>query len=195
MDRSQETGAYISAPPSDMDDDGRDVPRQLEEDELVASARRGDKEAFGVLYRRYLGPVHKLAGFYLPDAADDVAAEVFLRAWKNLSRYEQRGARFVSWLYGITRHVVADELRKRGRTEPRDEVPETLTEDHTALRMAIRATIDRLPDDQRRVVEMKYLMGLRNPEVAEIMSKSVGAVNALQWRALRSMREWMDEGS
>jgi DNA-directed RNA polymerase specialized sigma24 family protein len=46
----------------------------------------------------------------------------------------------------------------------------------------------RLPREQRQVLELKYLVGLRNGEVALALRKSIGAVNALQWRALRAMR-------
>ncbi len=160
---------------------------------LVSAAQAGDRDAFGLLYREHYGAVYRLARFYLGASAEDVVAETFLRAWKALPRYRDTGAPFVSWLYGIARHVVADELRKAKRLEPRDTLPEIAFEGSEDDRLVLAAALERLPKEQRRVIEMKYLLGLKNPEVAEALGKSVGAVNAMQWRALATLRDLMEE--
>ena len=94
---------------------------------LVERAQRNDCDAFGDLYRLYHGAVFRLARFHLGPGAEDVAAETFLRAWEALPRYRNTGAPFVAWLYGIARHVVADELASRRRVEPRAEPPDQST--------------------------------------------------------------------
>jgi RNA polymerase sigma-70 factor (ECF subfamily) len=166
--------------------------------QLVEDARQGDKDAFGELYRNHFGAIYRLARFYLgPDAAEDAAAETFLRAWNGLPRYRWTGAPFVSWLYGIARNVVFDQLRVRKRTEPRADVPD-VPHDHlpqTLIRLDVADAIARLPDEQRQVIEMKFLIGLPNAEVAEILGKTIGAVNAQQWRALGNLRRILEEGS
>src|SRR5918999_3994570 len=164
---------------------------------LVERARQSDKEAFGRLYQLYHGRVFRLARFHLDGAAEDVVAETFLRAWVALPRYRNTGAPFVAWLYGIARHVVADELAARRRVEPRAEPPDDSTnpgpderlgqDDRLALAMAIA----RLPQAQRRVVELKFLIGLSNAEVAKAFGKTTGAINAMQWRALRTLRRML----
>jgi len=53
--------------------------------------------------------------------------------------------------------------------------------------------MDRLPAAQRQVVELKYLAGMRNEEVASALGKSKGAINAMQWRALGMLREILEE--
>jgi RNA polymerase sigma-70 factor (ECF subfamily) len=103
----------------------------------------------------------------------------------------------VSWLYGIARNVVFDQLRVRKRTEPRADVPD-VPHDHlpqTLIRLDVADAIARLPDEQRQVIEMKFLIGLPNAEVAEILGKTIGAVNAQQWRALGNLRRILEEGS
>jgi RNA polymerase sigma-70 factor, ECF subfamily len=164
---------------------------------LVERAQRNDRDAFGDLYRLYHGAVFRLARFHLGSGAEDIAAETFLRAWVALPRYRNTGAPFVAWLYGIARHVVADELAARRRVEPRAEPPEDSTnpgpderlgqDDRLALAMAIA----RLPQAQRRVVELKFLIGLSNAEVAKAFGKTTGAINAMQWRALRTLRRML----
>ena len=164
--------------------------------QLVEQARQGDKDAFGELYRHHHGSVYRLARFYLgPDAADDAAAETFLRAWNGLPRYTWTGAPFVSWLYGIARNVVFDQMRVRKRTEARADVPDR-PHDHlpnTIDRLDLAMAMDQLPDEQRQVIEMKFLIGLPNAAVAEALGKTVGAVNAQQWRALGNLRRIIGE--
>jgi RNA polymerase sigma-70 factor (ECF subfamily) len=160
---------------------------------LIRDAQRGDREAFGHIYRRYHGRVHGLARFYLGEGAEDAVAETFMRAWSALPRYKPTGAPFVAWLYGIARHVVADEFRVRSKTEVRDELPDSSVTPQHEDRLLLASSIERLPKQQRLVVEMKYLLGMTNAEVAAALGKSIGAINAQQWRALQALKEMMDQ--
>lgn len=161
---------------------------------LIEAARRGDKDAFGQLYRRYHARVSGLARFYLGDGSEDAVAETFVRAWSALPRYRTTAAPFVAWLYGIARHVVADELKNRKRTEARAQVPDHPVDPHYDERLAIAAAVAKLPKQQRQIVEMKYLLGMKNAEVARALNKSVGAVNAAQWRALQALKLSLEQG-
>ncbi|MBI2169925.1 MAG: sigma-70 family RNA polymerase sigma factor [Actinobacteria bacterium] len=163
---------------------------------LVASARQGDRDAFGMLYEEYRRRIFNLARFSLPfAAAEDVVAETFVRAWVALPRYRDVGVPFVAWLYGIARHVVADAQRVGCRVEPRAEPRLDVVEprDHDLDRLTLGAALDRLPDEQRRVIELKFLAGLTNGEVAAALGKTPGAVNTQQWRALATLRTFLEE--
>lgn len=161
--------------------DPREVAR------LVAAAQRNDRDAFGHLYRLYYRPIYNLARFYLPQQAEDIVAETFVRAWSGIVRYRDTGRPFVSWLYGIARHIVADERRARRRVEPRSELPDSPTEMEHDDRIMLAMGMERLPAGQRRVLELRYLLGLSHPEIAVLLQKSVGAVKAQRWRALQSL--------
>ncbi len=99
----------------------------------------------------------------------------------------------MAWLYGIARHVVADELRRRHRLEPRARVPDSPQEANVDDGLTLAAAIRRLPERQRRVIELKFLMGLSNREVASLLGSTEGAVNARQWRALEALRRMLEE--
>lgn len=178
--------------------DARHPERRVIRDErarilaLVDRALGGDKDAFGDLYVEYRPAVHRLARLYLDGSADDLVAETFVRAWRGLPSFSRK-APFAAWLYGIARHVIADEFRIRGRVLPSDNLPEGAVESDEDERLALGAAIARLADSQRRVVEMKYLIGLTNEEVAAALGKSAGAVNTLQWRALRNLKRMLDD--
>jgi RNA polymerase sigma-70 factor (ECF subfamily) len=156
---------------------------------LVERSRRGDRDAFSELYRLYHAPLFRMARFHLVDGAEDAVADTFLRAWSGLARYRDTGAPFVAWLYGIARHVVLDELARKRRVEPWADPPDEARDVAMDDRLTLAAAMNRLPEDQRHVLELKFLIGLTNDEVASAIGKTPGAVNAMQWRALRTLRD------
>lgn len=183
-------GAYVSPSPSDRK--LRAVEDAAPDDvvSLVARAAEGDRDAFGSLYRTHYEGVFRMVRFRLGTDPEDAAAEVFVRAWAALPRYRDTGAPFAAWLYGIARHVVADEIKRRTRTLSVADVPDRHVFDQPPEdRMVLARAIASLPDEQRKVVELKFLAGLTNPEVAQALGISTGAVNAKQWRALAKLQE------
>ena len=123
-----ENSANISGPQSDIQETVGDVRSLDSVARLVDRAKDGDKDAFGQIFRLHRDAILRFARFRLGVEADDVVSEVFTRAWITLHRYEYTGLPFVAWLYGIARHVVADELVRRSRTLPQDDLPETFSD-------------------------------------------------------------------
>jgi RNA polymerase sigma-70 factor, ECF subfamily len=160
---------------------------------LVERSRGGDREAFAELYRFFHPSLFRLARFHLGSGAEDAVSETFLRAWKALPRYRSAGAPFGAWLYGIARHVVADQRSAMRREEPRSTLPDRASDPATEERLTLMRAIERLPKIQRYVIEAKFLVGLTNGELAAALGKSTGAINALQWRALRALQRMLDE--
>lgn len=183
--------ASISAPSSDGPGVATDPATR--ERALVASARDGDREAFEQLYRTHVAAIARHVRLRLGRTDEDVVAEVFLRAWRGIESYRDTGVAFGAWLHGIARHVVVDEFRARSRSLPVAEVPEVAVEPRTADLLALRDAIERLSSQHRQVIEMKYLTGLTNDEVAAALGTTPSAVNSMQWRALRALREGLEE--
>jgi RNA polymerase sigma-70 factor, ECF subfamily len=177
----------ISAPSPDTEGEGAD--RAAYERELVALAADGDAHAFEELYRTHVGGVARTVRLRLGRPSEDVVAEVFVRAWAGISSFRDVGRPFGAWLFGIARHVIADEFRARSRSFPVADAPDRGAEPMTAELLSLRDAIDRLPDDQRQVVELRYLAGLTNAEVAAAMGVSASAVNTKRWRALCALRD------
>jgi RNA polymerase sigma-70 factor, ECF subfamily len=190
--------ANISRPNSDIQAGtyGGEEQRLDRVPQLVEKAKRGDRDAFGELYRLHHARIFRMARLHLGDlgdGAEDAVAETFLRAWAALPRYRDTGAPFVAWLFGIARHVVLDEVARGRRVMPREELPERTKGWTVDDRLTLAQAMDRLPAAQRQVVELKYLAGMRNEEVASALGKSKGAINAIQWRALGALREFLEE--
>ena len=171
------------------------------DEELAARAQRGDREAFGALYDRYLprvyGYCHRLLGER--EAAEDANAEVFMRALAALPAY--RTGSFRSWLFAIAHNVVADELRRRRPTVsltaaadeadrgPSPEEVATAAADSSAL----LSLLPRLSADQQQVVALR-LAGFSAVEIGEVMGKPRNAVDGLQHRALLRLRLLVAKG-
>lgn len=164
---------------------------------LVERARAGDRDAFGELFRRHYAAVFRVASSRLPHGlAEDATAETFARAWAALPRYKRTGAPFVAWLYGIARNVAADAGR-RARRDHREPDTEDRAHDPWARHgeeQALADALATLPEEQRQVIELKYLLGLTNDEVGAALGKKPGAVNAQQWRALRALQRRLGSG-
>ncbi len=165
-----------------------------DEPELVERARR-DVAAFAPLYARYADPVYRYCYRRLgtKEAAEDATSLVFANALAALPRY--RAGSFRPWLFAIAHNVVANDLKAARPVLPLAATAElvagTPTPEEAALaaerQRLLRALLDRLPADQRRVAELR-LAGLSGTEIAEAMGRSHAAVRMLQQRAVARLR-------
>ncbi len=133
--------------------------------------------------------------------AEDLTAEVFVRLVERIDRFSYRGRPLLAWLYTIARNLVADHHRRTGQVQmlPLEERlvadaddPEAAAERALAQRRLARA-LARLTEDQRRVILLRFIEGMDTRTVAQILGKPVGAVKALQHRALAALRRVLEE--
>jgi RNA polymerase sigma-70 factor (ECF subfamily) len=176
---------------------------QDDERQLIEQARRGDRGALGELYQRHVDAIYRYVHLRVGDAAvaEDLTAEVFLRALEGLKGYRYTGAPFVAWLYRIAYARTVDHWRRAGRRQEValsdgiptvDADPEVIT-DARRERAGLVAAVRRLTDAQQQVIILRFVEGMRLAEVAAVMHKTVGAVKALQHRALAALARLMDE--
>ncbi len=172
-------------------DSGREVSESL-----VAAARSLDPQALAELCEHFYPKIYR---YILPrvasrEDAEDLAGEVFVRVMKSLPR--QKGF-FPAWLYRIARNLVTDYYRRRG---VRQET--VVTEEHASsepdptdgteraeVQDLLERTVRRLTPEQQEVIRLKFVEGYDTSEIASIQGKSVGAVRAIQFRALKALRD------
>jgi len=169
----------------------------VEQDEgrLVERAKV-DADAFGVLYDRHVAGVYRFAYTRLRNAAaaEDVTAEVFIKALRNISRYQSRGRPFACWLYRIAGNAVADHFRHEPVSselsdrlaDPAPQV-ETTAIRHLEIEYVWRL-VERLPAQQRLAMTLRFEEDRSTKEAAEIMGKSEAAVKLLIYRAVGRLR-------
>lgn len=171
-----------------------------DEPTLVRRACDGDKPAFAELVRRNQGRVRGLLMRLAQDRvlADDLAQEVFLRAYRGLVGFQQRSA-FGTWLYRIAYNVY---LNNRTRVRRFCELPEdyvaaavapegALSAPRSDLRRDLSAAIETLPERYRAVVVLYYLEEVSYPEIADILGVPLGTVKTHLHRAKKLLRERM----
>ncbi len=176
----------------------------LEEDFLVERAIAGEGDAFGELYRRHIGSIYRYIYPRVGNASDaeDLTEQVFLNAWKALPTYEQRGHRFVSWLYRIAHNEVASYHRKhKPDVVPLSWVEQNGSDDRkTSLERiieteeiyALNAAINQLPHEHQQVINLRFVEGLNHAEVGRVIDKSEGASRTIQYRALATLNHLLN---
>lgn len=163
------------------------TPEALDEQTLVEAAQ-ADPARFLDLYERHFHRVWAYVIRRTANRAEDVTSEVFRRALENLRGYEWRGTPFAAWLLRIAANALAHRWEKAGR-ESSDPPPEATDPDADLERSAVLfQLVERLPDVQRRVIELRYVEERSLLETAEALGKTEGAVKQLQRRALEHLR-------
>jgi RNA polymerase sigma-70 factor (ECF subfamily) len=175
--------------------------RPLEETELIERARRGDTAAYEELVRRYQEIAYRTAYLLSGGAneAEDAAQEAFTKAWYALGRFRD-GAPFRPWLL----QIVANEARNRRRSEGRrTALALRASEDRPAVdaapspeaavlarerRLVLLQALGRLRDEERQVVQCRYLLELSEAETAEMLGWPRGTVKSRLSRALLRLR-------
>jgi len=175
----------------------------LDEAHLVRQAASGDSEAFAQLYDAYVERVYRYIYFRVTDdaATEDLTSQVFLKAWENLDRYKTGSAPFIAWLYAIARNLVIDHYRTQKESVPLEEIASFPANEQTPAEtvevrfslQAMRDGLQALTGDQQQVLILKFIAGLPNDNIAKVMHKRVGAVRALQMRALQTLSKYMEE--
>lgn len=170
------------------------------EAELIQKAISGDSNAFANLYDTYVDEIYRFILHRVGNqqTAEDLTSQVFLKAWDNLGRYKMRGSPFGAWLFKIARNIVIDYYRTQKVTLPLE--AEALSKPDPTANVAkeveqrlqgewLREILLRLTEDQREVLTLKFVNGLKTAEVAKVMGKRQGAIRALQMRALQALAE------
>jgi RNA polymerase sigma-70 factor (ECF subfamily) len=170
---------------------------------LVLAAKAGDARAFGELYERYRDAIYRfcLARTGTSHDAEDLVADVFVKALRSLGGYQDRGLPFVAFLYRIARNAAIDRSRTLKQpfsfdgllVEPASkqnvEQEATLSLDKSILMTALT----HLKPEHRDVITMRFIEGYAAIEVAQLLGKTEGAIRTLQHRALERLRLEFDK--
>jgi RNA polymerase sigma-70 factor, ECF subfamily len=174
---------------------GRDDDRERRlTQRAVERASGGDGDAIGELYDRYAGRVYGHVRRMMRDRhdAEDITQLVFLKLIRTLDRYDVRAGDFCPWLLRVAHNLAIDELRRRRPVLVGDLFAPAAGHagDETAVMRvdAVRGALAELSDDQREVVVLRQVVGLRPSEIADRMQRSEGSVHALYHRGRIAMQ-------
>ncbi len=174
---------------------------EYNEEEVLSHASQGDRDAFGLLYERYIDRIFNYVYYRTGNLhdAEDLTARVFQRAMNHIHNYTDRGVPFSAWLYRIAHNLVANWHRDRSRRQEiplndlpvipsKGDLPETTlvrSQEQDSLLRLIR----RLPSERQSLLILKFVENMSNAEIGQIMGRSEGAVKSLYHRTLLALRD------
>jgi RNA polymerase sigma-70 factor (ECF subfamily) len=173
---------------------------------LVGRACSGDKEAFGRLYECHFEKIYRYVAVKIGNRAEaeDMAQQVFIKAYESIGSYRQQGVPFTAWLFRIAHNQVVDFVRRESK-KPTVQLDETLPipgdsdpqgEAELNLNMQQVSLAARgLTKAQREVISLRFAGGMSITEVAQTMKKSEGAIKALQHSAILALRKTLKAGA
>ena len=173
----------------------------LSDKQVLTKASKGDTDAFGVLYERYINRIYNYVYYRTGNErdAEDLTARVFLRAMRHIGNYQDRGLPFSAWLYRIAHNLVANWHRDNSRKKEialddgfsiqfRGDLPEqTIVKNEEADNLL--EIIHKLSPDRQQLLILKFIEHLPNAEIGVIMGRTEGAIKSLYHRTLLSLRK------
>jgi RNA polymerase sigma-70 factor (ECF subfamily) len=178
----------------------------LSDEEILARASAGDKDAFGMLYERYVERIFNYVYYRTGNVndAEDLTARVFQRAMSHIVNYTDRGVPFVAWLYRIAHNLIANWHRDRSRRQEiqlsdtqivaKGDQPETSLV-HTEQNELLLKLIRSLPAERQTLLILKFVEHYSNAEIGVIMGRTEGAVKSLYHRTLLILRDQIGDFS
>lgn len=159
----------------------------------VQAAKRGDRDAVRYLYVRYADNVYGYVLSIVRDEhdAEDVTQHVFTKLLTAIHKYEPRGVPFAAWILRVARNVALDHMRQR-RPIPCEEVraaDTTVDEHESESARGLKEALAELPEDQRKVLVLRHIVGLCPGEIAECLDRSESSVHGLHHRGRQTVQE------
>jgi RNA polymerase sigma-70 factor (ECF subfamily) len=158
----------------------------------VARAKEGDREALRYLYVIYSHNIYGYVRSIIHDehAAEDVTQHVFAKLMTAIVKYDDRGIPFFAWLLRLARNLAIDHLRAN-RVIPTENVldPDTSATIDLDQAETMREALATLPEEQRRVVLMRHVIGLSPSEIADQMGRSESSIHGLHHRGRRALQK------
>ena len=172
--------------------------RTRDRERTVSRRREIDREGLAAIYEEYYQPIYCYVYRQVSDVetARDLAAEVFHRLLRTAQKGNGPDRHPKGWLYRTAHNLVVDHYRRQqhrqhlpfdeelaqGSGDPADTV------ERRSEAAEVRAALQELTPDQQQVIALKFLEGMSNQEVAEVLDKTVGSIKALQHRALAALQ-------
>ncbi len=178
-----------------------DYTRLADADLLALVAEDRDRTAFEEFFSRYSRSVYSLMVRQLGDAgwADDVVQEAFISVWRHARTYRPERGAVTGWLFTIARNAGYDAARRRQAQwlvdTPDRPDPGATPHDETAAKLEafhLHVCIERLPPNEREIIELAYLKGMSQSEIAAELQMPLGTVKTRNRAALLHLAEILE---
>lgn len=175
---------------------------RISDNQILSKIENGDVDAFGELYSAYIQRIYRFILFKVQthEEAEDLSADVFLRAWQHLYHQRRPVQHLNAFLYQIAKNIVIDfyrERRNQGRamTDAIEQIADRKQQqlfrqiEQSVELSAIERSVRQLKDEYKDAVLLRYVEELTIAEISEILGKSRGHVRVILFRALKLIRD------
>ena len=180
---------------------------KFQEKLLLLRLRKKDPEAFAQIYDLYVTPIYRFIYFKVATRqdAEDLTSEVFLKIWQYITESEEKIENLRALLYRTARNLVIDMYRQKARRDitPDTEVLNNIVDDRQQNLLSriesefemknIEMVLRKMKDEYREVIILRFIDELSINEIAKVLDKSKGSVRVILHRALKVIRELMNQ--
>jgi RNA polymerase sigma-70 factor (ECF subfamily) len=172
---------------------------KYDETTLVALLKQKDRQAFSYLYDNYsavlYGLILKIVG--KPEEANDILQEIFLKIWRNMDSYDAEKSRLYTWMLNIARNAAIDFIRSRpfqnsiknqNIEDSVDSINDLEQTEQNIDRIGLKQMVEKLPNDQQKVIEFVYLNGYTQIETSEALNIPLGTVKTRVRMAIQTLK-------
>jgi RNA polymerase sigma-70 factor (ECF subfamily) len=170
------------------------------EERLLIEAAQKDPSRFAELYEQNFHRVYAYIARRVRDRAEtqDLTAHVFHQALANIGKFKWKGSPFAAWLYRIAANAITDQAKRKMRESSEQATAPSQSSSAVDLeeverRARLFRAVDKLPEDQRLVLVMRFADEKSIREIAGELGRSEGAVKQLQFRGLEKLRNRLNE--
>ena len=169
-------------------------------DRCMRRMQKGDKTGLKEIYEAYISYIYAVIRGVVKNKenAEDLTAEFFIKLWNMADQYKA-GSGHKTWMTVIARNMAIDFMRKAGREQLTEEVPEASAADTAAGiadsmenevvgRMNFRETVEKLPETERQIMTMKLAGQMRFKEIADVVGIAMGTVTWKEQNSLEKLR-------
>ena len=169
-----------------------------DDQQLAERCGRGENDAFGILYDRYIGKIYRFIYYktFVKETAEDITSDVFHKAFERIHSFNSTKGTFSAWMYRIARNSVIDHYRTQKQNIPIDDVFDLHTENRTVEEHDAITTLARveeymktLPSRQREIITLRLWEELSYKQIAEIIGGTEDSTKMAFSRAIRELRE------
>lgn len=171
---------------------------------LISEYLEGNEDSFKSLVNKYTPSIYNFSiRFVGKDNANDIVQDVFMKAWRNIKKFDNSKASFKTWIFTITRNTITDFLRKKKMTPfstlDKDEesyessVPDDVTLPDEALiklqdKELLNRFLDKIPTHYREVLVLYYQEEMTFNEIGQLLGKPLNTVKSYHHRAIVLLR-------
>ena len=170
--------------------------------EVLNRIKRGDKEAYKIIVKKYMKRAYFTALGFVGNRDDalDLSQIAFIKAYRGLSKFDHQKS-FFPWFYTILRNLCFNFIKKRRRSQtiPIEIVKNSnlvaLRDDQEAIKESVWKAISALPDQEKEIILLKYFQDLPYKEIAEILNCPIGTVMSRLYYARKKLKEKLRVGN